>query len=49
MQNEVEIKASKGADYHIELYGTDKKPGAPNSGLVDTATIQVPHNMGGKH
>ena len=39
---EIEVKASRGAEYHIELYGTDKNPDGPNSGLVDTTYIQVP-------
>ena len=46
---EVEVKATKGSEYLIELYGTYKNPDAPNSGLVDTAYIRVPHNMSGKH
>ena len=46
---EVEVKVSKGAEYHIELHGTDKNPDGPNSGLVDTPYIRVPQNMRDKH
>jgi hypothetical protein len=46
---EIEVKATKGAEYLIELFASDNNPGAPNSGLVDTTHIQIPHNMSGKH
>ena len=47
---EVEVKASKGAEYLIELFTADNNnPDGPNSGLVNTTYIRVPHNMSGKH
>ena len=47
---EVEVKASKGAEYLIELFAADNNnPDGPNSGLVNTTYIRVPHNMSGKH
>lgn len=42
---ETKVKAAKGSEYMIELYGTDKNTDGYNSGLVDTTYIQVPHNM----
>ena len=42
---DIEIKASKGAEYFIELYATDGNPekdGGANSGLVDSTSIRVP-------
>jgi hypothetical protein len=44
---ELEVLATKGATYIIELYATDTKPqesGGPNSGLVDSTYIIVPHD-----
>ena len=44
----VEVKAVKGAVYDAELYATDTEPedaGGPNSGLVDSTHIRVPHDM----
>ena len=45
---ELEVSATKGAIYVIELYATDTKPqetGGPNSGLVDSTYIIVPHDI----
>ena len=47
---DIEIKASKGVEYFIELYATDGNPekdGGANSGLVDSTSIRVPHDMSG--
>ena len=47
---DIEIKASKGAEYFIELYATDGNPekdGGANSGLIDSTFIRVPHDMSG--
>ena len=38
---EIEVKASKSAEYLIELFAADKNPDEPNSGLVDTIYIRV--------
>lgn len=46
----VEVKAEKGAIYNVDLYASDTEPqeeGGPNSGLVDSTYIRVPHDMGG--
>ena len=46
----IEVKASKGTEYLIELYATDDNPekdGGANSGLVDSTFIRVPHDMSG--
>jgi len=43
-------KAKRGAEYIIELYASDTNPedsGGPNSGLVDSTYIRVPHDMSG--
>jgi hypothetical protein len=45
---DIEVKASKGSKYLVELYATDDNPdkdGGPNSGLVDSTFIRVPHDM----
>jgi len=45
---DIEVEASKGAEYLIELYATDTNPddsGGPNYGLVDSTYIRVPHDM----
>jgi hypothetical protein len=47
---DVEVQATKGSEYLIELYAGDTSPeedGGPNSGLVDSTYITVPHDMGG--
>jgi len=44
---DIEVKASKGAEYMIELYASDTKPDEPNSGIVDKTFIRVPHNIDG--
>lgn len=47
---DIEVKAAKGAEYIIELYAVDNEPeedGGPNSGLVDSTYIRVPHDMSG--
>ena len=47
---DIEVEASKGAEYFIELYATDgnsEKDGGANSGLVDSTFIRVPHDMSG--
>lgn len=46
----IEVKATKGAEYLIELYAGDTEPeddGGPNTGLVDSTYISVPHDMSG--
>jgi hypothetical protein len=43
------VKAKKGAVYNVELHAGDTKPatnGGPNSGIVDSTFICVPHDMG---
>ena len=38
----------KGAEYVVELYAADTESaddGGPNSGLVDSTFIRVPHDM----
>jgi hypothetical protein len=45
------LRAKKGAIYPIELYAADtvaEEDGGPNSGLVDSTFVRVPHDMGGK-
>ena len=42
---DIEVKARKGAEYLIELFAADTNPEGPNSGLVDTTYVRVPHNM----
>ncbi len=45
----VEVRATKGAVYSVELYAADTEPeedGGPNSGLVDSTYIHVPDNRG---
>jgi len=47
---DIEMEATKGAEYSIELYAADNYPeelGGPNSGLIDSTYIRVPHDMGG--
>jgi hypothetical protein len=47
---DVEVQATKDAEYLIELYANDTNPeedGGANSGLVDSTYITVPHDMGG--
>lgn len=46
---EIEVRATKGAEYTIELYAADTNSvglGGPNEGLVDSTYIRVPRNMG---
>lgn len=46
----VDLPAVKGARYQIDLYATDTESGeagGPNSGLVDSTFIRVPHDMSG--
>jgi len=43
-----QVKAVKGAEYDVELYASDTESaddGEPNSGLVDSTFIRVPHDM----
>jgi len=47
-----EVKVVKGAEYIIQLYAADtntnpEDAGGPNSGLVDSTYIRVPHDMSG--
>lgn len=45
---DIEVKATKGAEYIIGLYAADtesEEDGGPNSGLVDSTYIHVPHDM----
>lgn len=45
------LRAKKGAIYKVELYAADtvpEKDGGPNFGLVDSTSVQVPHDMSGK-
>lgn len=47
---EIEVKAVKDTVYNVELYATDTEPeesGGPNSGLVDSTYIRIPHNIHG--
>jgi len=47
---DIEVQATKDTEYLIELYADDTNPeedGGPNSGLVDSTYITVPHDMGG--
>ena len=44
----IQVKAVKGAEYVVELYASDTESaddGGPNSGLVDSTFIRVPHDM----
>ncbi len=44
----IEVRAVKGAEYVVELYAADTESaddGGPNSGLVDSTFIRVPHDM----
>lgn len=44
----VRVKAEKGAEYTVELHAADTKPATsagPNSGIVDSTLIRVPHDM----
>jgi hypothetical protein len=41
---DVQLQATKGAEYRIELLATDTNPDAPNTGIVDTTVVRVPKN-----
>jgi|GEM_PF-3196226 hypothetical protein len=45
---DIEVAASKGAEYLIELFASDSNPekaGGANSGLVDSTFIRIPHDV----
>ena len=45
---DIDVKATGGSEYLIELFAADKNPGSSNSGLVDTTYIRVPRDMSGE-
>jgi hypothetical protein len=42
---DIQVRATEGAEYLIELHAADTNPEAVNSGLVDKTLIRVPRNM----